>query len=449
MTQGTYPVPGNGPSILEKFQKSHPHLRDVSFIHDNSALPPTVPRLLERPSTAPNHQLPEGSPRPKSQSGASARLLRDPPKKRHGPYRLPSKLPNDGNHHVANKSVYSVSSSTFPRDRNSSILSGDSGSTRRFVDLLDAQSFIKPSDFYGRVKATGTRDYAEEVADRNIGTNGSDRTSVQAYGFHPKHPASNAQYDDNEDDRPLSPNKKHSMGSSLRTKSANSNLHGALPGMPSLQMSQESRDESETTPDQKTPHRRSLHSYVPSSSSDRPRSASTKRMKETEAHRFSDSLRDKARAAAKDDLERDSFPDVSLENKSVQSPRKVKGVPAKENPSIETLPYYTRIDSKQSLQAQASQQKPTKDRSRRRTISHVSSSATVKSSSLPRRDSLQSFRSTGRKDPIAESNLASVEEYLCKRQSHSSSKQHGEYFADFSGSYSELPQLRPMGTHRE
>ncbi|XXG98380.1 Type 2A phosphatase-associated protein 42 [Hypoxylon texense] len=439
--RGTYPVPGNGPSILEKFQKSHPHLRDVSFIHDNSALPPVVPRLLERPNTAPNHQLPEGSPRPKSQSGSSARLLRDPPKKRHGPYRLPSKLPYDGNDHVANKSIHSVSSA-FPRDRNSSIFSGDSGSTRRFVDLLDAQSFIKPSDFYGRVKATGTKDYDEEVADRNIGANGSKQTSAQVQGFHSKHPASNTQYNDNEDGRPLSLNKRHSLGSSLRNKTTNSNLHSALPEMPTLHIRRESRDESEITPDQKASHRRSLHSYVPSSSADRPRSASAKRMKETEANRFSDSLRDKARAAARDDRERDSFPDVSLESKS----KNAKGVPAKENPSIETFPSYTRIDSKQSLHAQESQQKPTKDRSRRRTMSHVSSLATVKSSSSSRRDSLQSFRSTSRKDPIAESNLASVDEYLYKRKSRSSSKQHSDHFTDFSGSFSELPQLRPMGT---
>ncbi|KAI1770740.1 hypothetical protein F4818DRAFT_431750 [Hypoxylon cercidicola] len=433
--RGTYPVAGNGPSILEKFQKSHPHF---DFFNDNSALP--FPRFLERPNTAPNQQ-PEGSARPKSQSGTSARLPRDPPKKRYGPYRLPTKLPNDGSDSVANNSVYSVPSSTFARNRNSSIFSADSGSTRRFVDLLDAQSFLKPSDFYGRVKATGTKDYDEEVADRNISTNGSDRNSVQAQEFYSKNPASHAQYND-EDNRPLSLNKRHSMGSSLRTKATGFNLRNALLEIPTPQTPQESGDEGKT-PDQKASYRRSLHSYIPSSSADRPRSASKKKANAAEAPCFSDSLRDKARAAAKDNLGRDSCADVSLETKSAQSPRKARGAPVKEN--IDTLPYYAPIDSKQSP-AQANQHKSTKDRFRRRTMSHVSSLATVKSSSSSRRDSLQSIQSTGRSDLIAESNLTSMEELLHKKKSRSSCKQHSDNLADFQGSFSELPQLRPTGT---
>ncbi|GJC94341.1 hypothetical protein ColKHC_03167 [Colletotrichum higginsianum] len=43
---------------------------------------------------------------------------------------------------------------------------------RGFIDLLDAQSEIKPSGFQSRVKASGVRDYGEDVADRNIGENG-------------------------------------------------------------------------------------------------------------------------------------------------------------------------------------------------------------------------------------------------------------------------------------
>ncbi|CAK7231792.1 hypothetical protein SCUCBS95973_008040 [Sporothrix curviconia] len=51
------------------------------------------------------------------------------------------------------------------------------------VDLLDAQSEFKPLDFHSRVKAAGTRDYGEDVADRNIGVNGCnlDSQPVQAY----------------------------------------------------------------------------------------------------------------------------------------------------------------------------------------------------------------------------------------------------------------------------
>jgi hypothetical protein len=54
------------------------------------------------------------------------------------------------------------------------------------VDLLDAHSNIKPADFYGRVKATGSRNYGEDVADRNIGENGVDVRSVEAKKFYNK-----------------------------------------------------------------------------------------------------------------------------------------------------------------------------------------------------------------------------------------------------------------------
>ncbi|KAM0263013.1 hypothetical protein ACHAQJ_001391 [Trichoderma viride] len=37
-----------------------------------------------------------------------------------------------------------------------------------FVDILDAQGELKPSDFRSRIQASGTRDYGEDVADRNM-----------------------------------------------------------------------------------------------------------------------------------------------------------------------------------------------------------------------------------------------------------------------------------------
>ncbi|EHK46074.1 uncharacterized protein TrAtP1_013177 [Trichoderma atroviride] len=37
-----------------------------------------------------------------------------------------------------------------------------------FVDILDAQGDIKPSNFKSRIQASGTRDYGEDVADRNM-----------------------------------------------------------------------------------------------------------------------------------------------------------------------------------------------------------------------------------------------------------------------------------------
>ncbi|KAM3508228.1 hypothetical protein MY11210_006828 [Beauveria gryllotalpidicola] len=42
----------------------------------------------------------------------------------------------------------------------------------RYVDLLDAQGQLGPSDFKARLQASGSREYGEDVAERNIGQNG-------------------------------------------------------------------------------------------------------------------------------------------------------------------------------------------------------------------------------------------------------------------------------------
>ena len=59
-----------------------------------------------------------------------------------------------------------------------------SAQSMRFVDLLDAQSEIKPANFRIRVHAAGVRDYGEDVADRNIGENGVDLTSSKVQEFY-------------------------------------------------------------------------------------------------------------------------------------------------------------------------------------------------------------------------------------------------------------------------
>ncbi|ERS97824.1 hypothetical protein HMPREF1624_05995 [Sporothrix schenckii ATCC 58251] len=63
-------------------------------------------------------------------------------------------------------------------------------SQKGYVDLLDAQSEFKPTDFHTRVKATGTRDYGEDVADRNIGVNGCDLDSQPVQAFYAVRPKS-------------------------------------------------------------------------------------------------------------------------------------------------------------------------------------------------------------------------------------------------------------------
>lgn len=55
--------------------------------------------------------------------------------------------------------------------------------TSRYVDLLEAQSGIRPCDFKSRILAVGTRDYGEDVAERNLGQNAADLTNpaVRSY----------------------------------------------------------------------------------------------------------------------------------------------------------------------------------------------------------------------------------------------------------------------------
>lgn len=53
-----------------------------------------------------------------------------------------------------------------------------------FKDILDAQSEFIPLDFKSRIKASGARDYGEDVADRNIGVNGHNLELPQVQAFY-------------------------------------------------------------------------------------------------------------------------------------------------------------------------------------------------------------------------------------------------------------------------
>ncbi|KAI1134349.1 hypothetical protein F5Y05DRAFT_398414 [Hypoxylon sp. FL0543] len=438
--RGTYPVAGNGASILEKFQKTYPHLRDAHF-NDASAPPPAVPRLLDRPSTAPTHRSPEGSARPKSQSANSVKPLPPPPKKRYGPYKLPSKIANEPNDDItSNKSIYSVPSPTFVRNRNSSVFSGDSSSTRRFVDLLEAQSFIKPADFYGRVKATGTKDYDEDVADRNIRENGSHVNSERAQEFYSKNFALGIQNDAKELDRPWSSRKRHSMGSGLRTKPTHSDFHSASRKTKSSQTTQENENIGGTRSTRKGHRRRSLHSYVPPSSADT--SADGGGIEDAESNSFPDSLREKVQAAAFEGFERDFTAAVELETKPRRSSRKDRDIPFYEQDSDSDVSYRERNDPKQALPARVDQCQPTKDPWRRKTMSNASSSITVKPPF--KTESLQAIQSPGSSEPAAESHLPSVEEGLRRKKNRSSSKRQFETRLDFRGSFDDLSSLQPL-----
>ncbi|KAI0899859.1 hypothetical protein F4806DRAFT_268500 [Annulohypoxylon nitens] len=423
--RGTYPIAGNGSNILEKFQKSHSHLKD-----NNSSIspaPPVLPPFLERPSTAPAHRSPEGSTRPKSQSANSVKPL-PPTKKRYGPYKLPSKLSDERNDDFSRNSIFSLPSPTFARNRNSSIFSTDSASTRRFVDLLDAQSFIKPSDFYGRVKAAGAKDYGEDVADRNIRESRSSVNPMQAEEIFAKNfrfPL----YDDTKDDnRTVSSRKRHSVGSGLRTKSISSNFHNTLPVIMSPELSQENEDKSATQSLRKAPRRKSLHSYIPPSSAEpcmnRSRSASApKRVEGTGSNYFPDFLRERARAAAQED---DLSTDLGQGAKSIRSSRNARETPAHEHDSDDDT-YYECNDSRRAPLAQVDQYRSTKSSSRRRSTSNVSSLTAFKQPS--KGASQQAPRSSSRRGSVIQSSLLGVDEDLLVKK-HRKSLRCG-YEADF------------------
>ncbi|KAI2772276.1 hypothetical protein F4815DRAFT_488575 [Daldinia loculata] len=429
--RGTYPVAGNGPSILEKFQKSHPYLRDGHF-NDNSAPPPIVPRLLERPNTAPT-QSPEGLSRPKSQVGTPVKSLREPPKKRHGPYKLPSKIPTE-----RNESIHSVPSPTFTRGRNSSIFSGDSESTRGFVDLLEAQSFIKPSDFYGRVKATGTKDYDEDVADRNISENGSSLNSPQAKEFYGQNLAPSIRSDDEELDRPRSSRKRQSMGYGLQTKSSNSIFRAASPAMLALHAYQDD-PANETTLTEKALRRMSLHSYV-ASSSERPVSASTgRRVKGQDSDYFPETLRELARAAIWEDFEYDPSVDLALRGNATQ-PNLSQEISIRGQDSDSDLSYYARSDFNRTRLTQVDQSRSLNNSPQRRTMSHISSTSIKPSLKT---GSLRTLHLPYRGELVTESNLPSAEEDLYRKKSRGSPKRRRGPIPDFDGSLHELTSLQP------
>ncbi|KAF3061254.1 hypothetical protein GL218_04206 [Daldinia childiae] len=429
--RGTYPVYGNGPSILEKFQISHPHLRDGHF-NDNSAPPPIVPRLLDRPNTAPT-QSPEGLSRPKSQVGTPVKSLREQPKKRHGPYKLPSKIPTE-----RNESIYSVPSPTFTRGRNSSIFSGDSESTRGFVDLLEAHSFIKPSDFYGRVKATGTKDYDEDVADRNISENGSSLNSPQAKEFYRKNLAPSIRSDDADFDRPRSSRKRQSVGYGLQTKSTNSNFRTPSPAMLALRAYQDD-PMNETTLTEKALRRMSLHSHVPSSS-DRPGSASTgRRVKAQDSEYFPESLRELARAAIWEDFEYDPSVDLGLRGNPTQSSLS-QGISIHRQDSDSDMSYHARSDFNRTRLTQVDQSRSLNNSPQRRTMSHISSTSIKPSLKT---GSLRTLHLPYRGELITESNLPSTEEDLYRKKNRGSPKRRRGPIPDFDGSLYELTSLQP------
>ncbi|KAK2730344.1 hypothetical protein CKAH01_09591 [Colletotrichum kahawae] len=252
---GTYPVAGNGPTnVFEDLQRSHHKMSETNLSliagSEASAPAPPVPRFrdasVERPSSAPNGAGP-------SSSSPSSRRGRDSSKAPPLSFRKPrlgsvtstgSPAPRRGSQSPAipfEGEPFRPPTAPFAHNRHFSIQS-NSTMARNFVDILDAQSEIKPSGFQNRVKAAGVRDYGEDVADRNIGENGVDLASAKVQAFYatnggsphdrqdgaPAPSVSMAQFGDK--DQPFKPPRRHdSLDMGGRTKSLTSASVGQIP----------------------------------------------------------------------------------------------------------------------------------------------------------------------------------------------------------------------------
>ncbi|KAK4463742.1 hypothetical protein QBC42DRAFT_198487, partial [Cladorrhinum samala] len=194
---GAYPVAGNGPNVVDTLSRGRPVMSqtqlplDVGPSSDEQAAPaPGVPlyreQSAERPSTAPN-----GRPPSFIFSGSVTRLKKNQVK-RAPPvsFRMFTNSTNDAmapaSRPASQGSVFTLADAPqrAPAHSRSNSMRSDGG--RGFKDVLDAHSEIAPLDFWARVKATGARDYGEDVADRNLGQNGFDLESTQVKSYYAK-----------------------------------------------------------------------------------------------------------------------------------------------------------------------------------------------------------------------------------------------------------------------
>ncbi|KAK1989301.1 hypothetical protein LZ30DRAFT_233952 [Colletotrichum cereale] len=279
--QGTYPVAGNGPTaVFENLQRSHHKMSEtnLSFMagFDTAAPAPPVPRFrdasVERPSSAPGGALRNLSPSNKTVRDSSWGSPLPFRKLRVGSVSSTasgfSPTPKRRSDHSAvpfEDGPFQPPSAPFLHSSRLSIRS--IGTTARgFVDLLDAQSEIKPSGFQSRVKASGARDYGEDVADRNIGENGVDLASERVQAFYATNASSRAQRRETF----ISPGRRESMDNEGRTKSLTTSI-GQVPFRtnifnPESSLSREPIMES-VAESARVKRRQSLGAYIPTTPS--------------------------------------------------------------------------------------------------------------------------------------------------------------------------------------
>ncbi|KAF4998273.1 hypothetical protein FGRMN_3322 [Fusarium graminum] len=180
--QGTYPVAGNGPNILDQLQRAArkrsrarlstaPQSLGQNRDHDSIAPPPMVPRFRgvspSRPTTAPSNQVNSQTSRPLSITRSFRRsnsAWSVPEKSTRNRLEKPPPVPSIPTHHRRASSTDSKRSS--------------------FIDILDAQGEFRPPNFRSRVAATGSREFGEDVAERNLDDNGSDMNDHVAKAFY-------------------------------------------------------------------------------------------------------------------------------------------------------------------------------------------------------------------------------------------------------------------------
>ncbi|KAL0944628.1 uncharacterized protein CTRU02_202515 [Colletotrichum truncatum] len=199
-TLGTYPVAGNGPTnVFEDLQRSHHKMSEtnLSLAAGSETSVPVLPAprfrdaSVERPSSAPNGAGPSSA----SLSSHGRRDSSRGPQLSFRRLRVGSMTSSTGSpvpRRVSHSPVVSLENepfsppkAPFAHSRHFSMQS-NSSMARNFIDILDAQSEIKPSGFQNRVKAAGVRDYGEDVADRNIGVNGVNLASEKVQEFYAK-----------------------------------------------------------------------------------------------------------------------------------------------------------------------------------------------------------------------------------------------------------------------
>lgn len=192
---GTNPARGNG-SLQIKFLP-----RDVSdaqiavradgLVADGFLMPsPVTPSFraedIERPSSAPNglrtlsRSLGAGGSL-RVTRGAKSLLKRPPPLS----FRMARPETSPRLRSISQNGIDTIvfaqpQVAPSVHSRSNSIAS-NTGS--RYRDIIEAHSEIKPINFKIRMKATGIRDYGEDVAERNLGENGHnlDSPSVKAF----------------------------------------------------------------------------------------------------------------------------------------------------------------------------------------------------------------------------------------------------------------------------